>query len=353
MRRTAQIVALIITLIITQTVLAQDDAEPEMVTVPDVTGLSLPQAIALLNREGLGTGELIFTGRIAEDEVPVDTVSAQSIAPGEVVPFGTLVDVTVLRAPNALLIYDDNDITLVNRTEGSVDLRAIEFNSLDGSTGTSFVGSRWESSVGDGNCVQLWSIGARAAKSLPECGATRWLTTNNPEEHFWTGANGATQFQIVQGGVQRAVCPVSHDGRCEFYLQTGLPRSEIAEYVYMAYTTDKFSIINQSEDELMPLGALVVTGSRGERLSVASRDEHTPLIPTNTQRPAPGQCLLMTNRAADNTPPQRCDVIAERAFDADYVFWQQAFTVTSVTDGEDRTCPGAVEGRLTLCILPR
>jgi beta-lactam-binding protein with PASTA domain len=80
--------------------LAQDD----QVTVPDVTGLSVPAAAALLNRNGMALGlqtEEPWNESLGQ---PGNTIIGQSLAPGSTAARGTALDVTVLRSPNMLLV---------------------------------------------------------------------------------------------------------------------------------------------------------------------------------------------------------------------------------------------------------
>jgi hypothetical protein len=68
---------------------------------------------------------------------------------------------------------------------------------------------------------------------------------------------------------------------------------------------------------------------------------------------APGQCLLFTNRSpSSEQPPLPCDVIARLDIRPTVIFWGADFGVGS-SDGQPRTCPAAVAGRLTLCVMPR
>jgi hypothetical protein len=345
---------LILSLALPWMALAQEGGDT--VTVPDVTGLNVPQAAAELNRAGLRLGAQDASAWAEDSGVPPNTVVEQAIAAGESVAWGTAVDVAVLRSPNALLIYDDNDITLVNQTGGQLNLNGLVFNSLEGDTGTSFSGGRWQPVLDDGHCTQLWSIAVREAKRLAECGATRWLTTNNPAEHFWTARNNAPSFQILQDGIQRAVCPTSPDPsekRCEFFLASG-GTTEITDFVYFAYTTDRFSVINRSDDAWMALPGLAIIEATGGRFALtdpATYDNPDDLL-GDLARLAPGQCLLLRNQT-DEGPPQDCDPLLEMTYDVPFVFWMDEFRITSLTDGEQRSCPGADSERLTVCILPR
>ncbi len=63
-------------LLITGAVAAQD------VSVPDLTGLNVPQAAALLNRAGLKLGAENAAGWTPESGVPQNTIGGQSIPAG-------------------------------------------------------------------------------------------------------------------------------------------------------------------------------------------------------------------------------------------------------------------------------
>jgi len=342
-------------LIFTFPLLAQDNA-----AVPDIAGLTLPEAAAALNKVGLAVGAETVERWTAESGREQNTINAQSIAPGTSAAPGTAVDITVLRTPNALLIYDDNDLTLVNQTGNALNLNNIRFEALDGS-GTSFAASRWGDSLRVNQCVQVWSVGRNGPKGLDECSTIQnWLVTTNGGEHFWTGAGGTTQFAVIQNDVQRAVCMVGNPGRCEMFLTVGnVVASETTDYVYFAYLPDRLAIINTSTDKWMPIGSLVVRNNAvqpfGALVNVGDAELFgNPQIVGRIGRLAPGQCLLFTNSSSEaQTPPQPCDVIAKLDIGPSVIFWAANFPVESVTDEGERTCPAAVSDRLTLCIMPR
>ncbi len=114
----------------TRTALAQGD----QVIVPDVTGLNVPAAAALLNRSGMALGLQIEEPWTEGFIQPVDTIVTQSLAPGATVAPGTALDVNVLRSPNMLLVYKPRVITLINQADAALDLRGLVFNALDGNT---------------------------------------------------------------------------------------------------------------------------------------------------------------------------------------------------------------------------
>ena len=344
----------LIMLFLTQFVQAQDNA-----IVPDVTGMTVPVAAAELNRAGIAIGQETGEPWSLESGLTRNSIASQSIPPGTSVEPGARVDVTVLRSPNVALIYDDNDLTLVNQAGSGIDLTGIFFQALDGNRAT-FAASRWGQTVRENRCTQIWSLNRNGPKGLDECDyIEHWLTTTNGAEHFWTGAGGTTQFSVTQSGIERAVCPVANPGRCDFYVPAA-SAGDITEYVYVAYTSDRLAIINNSEDKWMPLAGFKFSNNnaqpRGATIAPA-----TPSIfgsnlnpAANLDRLAPGQCIFFTDSSPEaQTPPQPCDVVARLDVGPSVIFWGAEFPVDSVSDDQPHSCPVAQPGRLILCILPR
>lgn len=334
----------------------------EMVTVPDVTGMSVPVAAAELNRVGLRIGQETGERWTAGSGLEQNTIGAQSIAAGTQVEAGSAVDLIVLRSPNMLVIYDDNDLTLVNRTGTEIDLAGISFRALDGNQ-ASFSASRWGRSLRENRCGQVWSVGRNGAKGLDECEyIEHWLVTTNRGEHFWTGAGGTTRFAVMHNGLERAVCSISGSAvqQCEFYLPAGGSSADVTQHVYFAYTEDRLALINNTDDKWMPLDGLRVLNNyvepRGAAIHFADSSLYgRNLSPVaNLRQLAPGQCIFFTNSAPTaQEPPQPCEVVARLDVGAQVIFWGADFPVQSVTDNQPHVCPLAVAGRLTLCIMPR
>jgi hypothetical protein len=248
-----QLVLLILLLALVLPINAQ-----ETVTVPDLTSLNVPQAAATLNRLGLRLGNQEAQPITAADAVTPNTIAGQSIAAGESAAIGTSIDIRVWSAANITLIYDDNDLTMMNRTGGNLNLGNISFNSLDGTH--RFTANNWRGSLEIGDCTQIWSIARREPKNMDGCNeAMYWQTTNLPDEHFWTQTAGVDSFVVVQDGIERATCeaaPANSQDRpltCEFFVVSSAENAETTPYLYMAYTTDRFAVINNSDDAWMPL----------------------------------------------------------------------------------------------------
>lgn len=333
-------------------------AQEQTVTVPDVTGMNVPQAAALLNKNGLRIGLENNQGWTADSGLPENSINGQSIPAGQTAPFGTTVDVNILRSPNAVAIYDDNDLTLANHSGGDLNLTGITFVAINGN-GAQLAGSRWAALLRDTQCTQVWSVGRNGPKDLDECSFIQnWLVTTNTSEHFWTGEGDTTQFNVLQNGVPRATCPVANPGRCEFYLSSSGAASDATDYVYFAYTTDQLVIINQSTDKWMALDGFYVINNFAETKGApvflgdpTLYTKHPPDVET-VNRLAPDQCILYNKSSGTDIPPQSCEVIARLDIDPTAIFWGIDFGVAS-SDGEQRTCPAPSAGRLLICVMPR
>ncbi|RMF77813.1 MAG: PASTA domain-containing protein [Chloroflexi bacterium] len=349
------IVLLFLIAILPQTVAGQGNT----VTVPDVTGMSVPQAAAILNRAGLRLGAEDNLGWTPDSGLPQDSISGQSPPAGERVETGATVDVQVLRSNNVVLIYDDNDLTLVNQSGDRIRLEGIVLRAIDGTQEAFFTATRWNRRLDPGDCAQVWSVSRREPKRIDECTESIfWTSTTNPAAHFWTGAHNATQFSITQNGVERGICPVANPGRCELFLETR-GRNNSTPFVYFAYTPDQLIVRNISDDQWMLLNNVQIINNApsvaGSTFEFGDPDVFgNPDTIGRINQLAPGQCLLYTNGGPNTgTPPQPCDLVARLDLDPSVNFWAQEFGVDSTTDNQPHTCPAATPDKLTVCIMPR
>jgi hypothetical protein len=342
-------------------------AQGNPVTVPDLTGLSIPAAAALLNQNGLALGlqsDEPWTEGLTQ---PANTVSAQSLPAGTTTEPGTPINVTVLRSPNMLLVYRARVITLINQSDTAISLNGLAFNALDGNTAASFPATNWLGTLdGGGRCVQLWAEPRTGPEKPDECtGLERWLSTTNAGVHFWTDLNGVSRFSVVYEGVERTVCEGAVRGQgqkqCAFFLPTGTAAETSTRYVYLAYTTDRLIVLNQSADQWMPLAQTTIynynpnVSVQGAPLIVGDPALfNNPDTVADLTRLAPGQCLLFTNQSPEAVaPPQACHVIAQLAINPSLIFWGADFEVDSTTDGRRHSCPAATAGKMTICVMPR
>ena len=342
-------------------------AQSDEVQVPDVTGLSIPAAAALLNQNGMVLGLQTDEAWNENLGMPANTVISQSLAPGSPASPRAALDVTVLRSPNMLLVYNSQVITLINQADAAVNLGSLVFNALDGNTAATFPASNWMPTLdGGGRCVQLWDE-RRSGPERPEAciGIERWLSTINTGVHFWTGLNGVTRFSVVYDGIERSVCegaaPDQGQKQCTFFVPVGTVGGDTTGYVYLAYTSDRLIALNQSSDKWMPLAETMIH-NYNPNVSVPGASlilgdptlYNSPDTVADIARLAPSQCLMFTNSGPGiDAPPMACDVIARLDVDPTFIFWAADFEVESVTDGQRHTCPAATANKLTICVMPR
>ena len=331
-------------------------------TVPDLTGMNVPQATAALNAAGLKPG-LLTNAAVTETQV-VNTIVTQTPAAGAQVEAGSTVDLQVARPNNVRLLYDDNDLTLINLSRQALPLGNIVLRDVD--SDKRFRGQRWGNQVRAGDCVQVWSVGRGEPKSVPDCRRVNsWLTTNDTSQHVWTAVSGVQNFNVMQDGQQRAQCAAAPGGSqdtpsvCEFYVESAASDPTLA-YIYLAYTTDALVVRNPSNDSWLRLN-VEVTPAGGEQFILNRSERYDAVDPlivsTNANgvtvipQLAPNQCLLF--RAPDiplEAMPEPCMMLGDRTEQAP--FWRSDFTVLD-RDDKPRTCKAATPGRLTICIMPR
>lgn len=324
-------------------------------SVPDVRGLSVPAAAARLNAAGLALGTQTTLPVPAEGGVTLGTVGSQGFDPGQLVGAEASVDVGVYRNPNASVIYDDNDLTLVNRSTGWLNLNGVSFQGMDGSA-ANFAAVRWADGLRPGQCAQVWSVSRNGPKGLDECSAIQnWLWTGNTAEHFWIGS----RFQVIQNGRIQAECAVSQPGRCDFFLEGGSSTGDTLEYIYFAYTAERLVVLNPSSDQWMNVEGFTLYNNypenRGFPLTLSDANLYNFVLSVaRLGQLAPGQCISFTNQqpqAAET--PQPCQVIAELGIGPGLIFWGAAFEFVSSVDGQRRSCPAGLPDKLTVCIMPR
>ncbi|MFW5709619.1 MAG: PASTA domain-containing protein, partial [Chloroflexota bacterium] len=323
-------------------------------------------AAAELNRAGLRLGAIENTLWTPESQQPVNSVTAQSVSAGENVSPGTSIGITVLRNPNVTLIYDDNELTLINSSNGPLDLNTIIFSAGDGSKRLS--GGEWQRFLDQaildaGDCAQVWSIRAGQAKQVPGCDSIYWLTTNDETKHFWTQVAGAESFNVLSGSDSLAMCPAappnSQDNptTCSFFVNTTTD-SNVTPYLYFAYTTEAFGVINVTSDRWMSLSSTPLYRVDGQQgASVEFRLSDPTLFGglntiADTRRLAPQQCFLLIT-LNDSSPPEPCEVMGQVAVEQSTAFWTAPFEISPVSQITDRvTCPAAVADQVMICVVP-
>jgi hypothetical protein len=359
---TRLLVLFVVLIVLVFPVAAQDD-----VPVPDVTGMSVPQAAAIFNLVGLNLGT----------ESPVDpqpgqstnTIAAQSVAAGSTAPRGAAVDVSVILPPNMRLIYDDNDITIINLTDGDMNLGGVGFRST-GDGAASFAPSQVAGVIDADDCIQVWSVIRNEPKGIEGCRSLLWRSTRNTAVHFWTQVNNVQSFSVTDNGVERALCPAAPPNSqnspitCEAYISGGgsAASGDVAPFIYLAYTADAIAFINPTQNQWMLTNQTTLVNNNpnlptpGTTLVFGDPNllsEEFRVGVGDVTRLAPQQCIMFT--ATDTSvgeSPESCFVIAQRPLDDNTAFWRAEFVVRSGSDGEERTCPAATSTNVALCIVP-
>lgn len=339
---------LIFSLLFATVLAAAQDADLQ---VPDLSGLTVPEAAAALSRVGLrlGSEAVIATDPASGDSE--NTIIDQSPPAGEIAEPGTAVSITVARPINAYVVYDDNDLTLVNATAGLLDLNSIAFAG-DGSAPTEFNPSAWASQLDQGRCGQIWSVARLSSKDIAGCSTIIWMTAANSTQHFWTHTSGTEQFSVIQNGAVRATCPAAQAGtqdaplRCDIVFDM-VYQDENVSYIYIAYTVDRLILHNQTVDRWMALDDTVLRDSRGHDIDISALNPFSG--DAGPARLAPGECILFAD-GLDVQPPEPCYVIGNEI--PDEVFWLMPFRVIG-RDDYPRTCEAAEEGSLMICVMLR
>jgi hypothetical protein len=341
-------------------------AQQDEVTVPDVTGLTVPQAAAELNRVGLVLGNRTNMQWTDSMGVPVNTIGMQSIAAGTSTDYGSTVDVTLLREPNVLLIYDGNDLTMVNQAGSRINLGDLSFRTLQSNTQAGFNARRWSANLRPNQCTQIWSITRNGPKGLPECDFIQnWLATNNRSDHFWTAANGVSTFNVLLDGEELAICdaaPANSENEpltCEFYIPAG-GAGDTLPFVQFTYTDTQLVIFNPTADSWMRTNQTTIHNANpnggplaGNFRLGAPRTFNNIETVGDIRLLAPGQCLIfVSTEAGGDTPLEDCDIVATLELQPNQLFWSFNFEVED-QEGTRRTCTAADPQRLTICMLPR
>lgn len=363
--KTTILIVLIILFIGVSPTYAQDG----MVTMPDLTGLNIAQAAARLNEVGLQLGqEQVELWSITSPQEP-NTISGQSVAPDTQIAYGSTIDITVLRAPNMRLLYDDNDLTLINESGNIIDITGLRFASSEGTSASLAVAARMNSYIRENQCYQMWTLWRNGPKGVEDCQFIQsWLREMPANEHFWTQTNGVQNFVVLENGTERVSCPAapanSQDNplECEFFFG-GIGAEDITPYIYFAYTPTSIALINQSTDKWMPTDRTEIFRLTDDQEEDSPRNSlymgdpalfGDPDIIGDITLLAPGQCLLFTvNQPQNIAPPQPCNVIAYADINPEFAFWTTLFQIESATDGRIHDCPAADPERPVICILPQ
>lgn len=336
------------------------------ITVPDVRGLSLPNATAELNRVGLRVGAVTNIEWWEDSGYQANQVNTQLVAPDSTVDAGTKVDLTVVRQKNIELLYDDNDLTMKNLSSFALNLEGVLFDAEE--SDVQLQAMRWSKLLREGQCTQVWTVNRNGPKDVEGCNYIQtWFSTTNSQEHFWTELNDVYSFYVMQNGLPRGRCTAAPPGSqdvpstCQFYLDSNGAEDSDVPFIYFAYTPGALVILNRADNQWMPTADASVVNNNpslskgGVRFNLVDfeRFDRSAVV-GDIARLAPNQCLLYL-RGQDNngSAPIDCDVLASTNLSSAEAFWLLDFEVNSLTDGQKHICPGATQDKTTICVLPR
>lgn len=340
-----------------------DNQIPTAVTVPNLYGLTAPQAAAALN-----AARLRFGGQSAatagESQAP-GTVTSQSLPAGSLANAGDTVDILVAEPANVRLIYDNNDLTLIHNGNEPLDVRQIDFQASE-AVPVQFTGRRWGRRVEPGDCVQVWSTRRTEPKSVAGCRRIEsWLSTTDAAQHVWKQSAGVERFVVRQDGIPRGECPAAGSGTrdapmvCEIYLAQP-EAAPVWPFVYLAYTQDTLIVHNASSDSWMRPNLTVEPSAGGAFMFndttlysaidglVLSAGDSGPVL----RQLAPNQCVrFRTSTALPGSLPEPCFLFGD-ALVHGAPFWQSRFTVRDRA-GDRHICEAAVADTVTVCRIVR
>lgn len=327
------------------------------VPIPDVQGMTIPQAEAALNAAGLRIGEWVSVDEEDSSGTP-DRVVGQSAPSFWRLPQGSSVDLSVLRKNNVLLRYDvpppsetvGNTLTerwfnLQNLTNESLYFGDLRFVSVQDES-IFLDASNWGWQLEEltaGYCLQIlpirfdFTIVPDGCEAVPEFG---WYSDTNLASHFWS--NG-TSFHVYQGSIRRATCQIAAD-ECAFWIEEAEVTRELTSYFYFIYDQNTFTVFNRSADRWMPINEVSINGSTNlgresyERLPFLTNDD--------LQNLAPQQCIQLTSHSEKPESAPGCVQVIGWQTGAN-AFWNESFRVSGVE------CPAALAEGSSICIVPR
>jgi hypothetical protein len=319
-------------------------AQQAETTVPDLTGLTTPQAARAVGLAKLMFGTETTQAWTADASVKANQVSAQEPAAGSKVAPGSAVNVTVLRVFNAALAVDANSLSLFNLSDAPLDLTGVVFRSGDGSR--QFNAPDWSRALPAKKCNQLW-VSASARTKIPDCDPANRAIIVAKNRQFWVG----NDFSIERNGDVIATCAAGQS-RCEIALPQG-DDPERTSYLAFSYRINHLEVRNDSERWMSLSGAQIV-GNNGQRFDLQFQlDGTTPGdVPWAGSRLAPGQCLVLSELDVPSLPPFDCTVVAYARLKEKTSFWTRGFGVTGPT-GRRTACAAPTPGLQSLCLVPR
>lgn len=337
----------IVLLLLTIPVLGQENSPTPVPTMPNLIGLTAPEAHALLAEHGLLLDPVFSSSTTSTGEN--NTIIDQSLAAGEAYITGAVISVTLHHSNNIELIWQTENFgtdafTIVNLSDAIINFDNVDFLSADATKRLNL--PEMPNILRERNCFQLWVFQENNGTRLPECNFLQGggiLTVENPNRQFWLGVGS---FYVLQEGLRRAECEIAL-GRCQLWVSPTPIAEEFSPYVFLMYNQHELIIHNRAENQWMPLNQIAF--NQGLALNDA-REWDTVNFSPELPFLAPNQCVRYSD--GRNQALAKCTEVAYRQ--TGDIFWASAFTVRSLRSGDTaKTCPAANGDELTLCLLLR
>ncbi len=323
---------------------AQEDDD----AFPDIIGKTIAQAEALLNASDFRLAPTILITDEADGDV--NTIVDYSILDDD-----NLVQVTVLRAYNVSLVWDNTEffanfanmrnlanddlLTLINLSDEDIPLRNIQIADFDS--------SRWQAVLRANQCAQIWTFTENNPFQLDDCATIQGANVTSISDaasQFWRSDE---PFEVYQNGIQRASCDPSA-GRCDFWVSHSIIADDLAPYLYAIYDDSQFIMVNNDDTRWMDLSQLNIA-SIGDLSDMRTWETITH---PDLDRLAPNQCVWVT-RNANADMLMDCQVIATLVLPASDIFWTAPFAIEDrITQARTLDCPAAIDQE-TRCLLSR
>jgi hypothetical protein len=342
-------VHLAIALLLVGTARAYQAAEP--VAVPNLIGLTVPQAARQLSEIKLLIGTETAQEWTATEVNPAtnasfqaNQITGQTPAAGQTLAPGASVQVTVLRAYNAVLTYNADGLTLHNTIIVPLNLTGVIFKTGEGKELREFKASEWGKPVDIKGC---YYIGAARLEDNPRDCETlaRQIVATQAAKQFWTTGT----FTVEQNGITIATCTASP---CNLTVPQG-DNPDQAAYLSFQYRTNYLTVRNPS-DRWMTLTGVTINGRNGRKFALGTAQDKAPGdVPWAGSRLAPEQCIVYSELDIGSLPPYDCAVVAYVKLPAGAAFWQKGFSITTSVTRRTSNCGAPLPGLLSICRVPR
>jgi hypothetical protein len=326
-------------------------AQQDLVAVPDLIGLTVPQAARRLIEAkllpGIEAQQIWTTGAKAQP----NQIIQQSPAAGEKVAGGTAITMTTLRTPNVKLEYNADRLFLTNLMDEPLNLNGVRLATGEGSSRVQFKASDWgKFLIAAHGCASLWT---RPATGLTRPDGCKALSTTavKMQSEFWPWLAGTGTFSVERYGQPVATC-YSMEVSCLLALpQEG--DSDNTGFLTFVYRTTHLRVENTT-DQWVNLEGVEAVGRDAKRLMLnATQNMARGDVLWPGSRLAPKQCIIYSALEVGLLPPYTCEVVGYVKLDPGGVFWAKGFSIIGSLRTLTQPCAAPVAGQESLCVLPK